>query len=90
MGEGSRDMAQYVGVGCLMAIAGFFSGGMIAVLLAKVVSMARGCTPETGLPACDFQYFWIPGILLGAVSLPWLTIRALRRSRASADHTDRS
>ena len=73
----------------MMTVAGFFSGGMIAVLIAKFVGMARGCTPMTGTPACDWHIYLLTGVVLGAITLPWLTINALRRSGADQQHTDR-
>ena len=83
------DRARYVGLGCLMTVAGFFSGGMIAVLVAKIVGMARGCTPMAGTPACDWHIYLLVGVVAGAISLPWLTIRALRRSGAAEHNSDR-
>ena len=86
--RGSR-IAQYVGVGCLTTVAGLFGGGMIAVLIARLVSGLRGCRPPEGLPACDHLYYWVPGMILGAILLPTMTIRALRRSNAEAEHSAR-
>ena len=71
--------ARRIGVGCFMTFIGFWSGGMIGVLLAKAVGAARRCTPPDGLPACDWYYFALGGMLLGAVSLPVLVLRRLRR-----------
>jgi hypothetical protein len=81
--------ARYVGVGCLMAVAGLFSGGMIAVLAAKFVGLARGCTPPEGLPACDWHVYWLVGMVLGATTLPWLVIRRLRQSSAAPRNSER-
>ena len=71
-----------VGVGCLTAIAGFFGGGMIAVLIAKVVGSFRGCQPPEGLPACDWGSYMIVGALIGVVGLPLVSIIRLRSRRA--------
>jgi len=38
-------IARNVGVGCVTMFAGFFSGGMVAVLVAKFVGSTRGCRP---------------------------------------------
>ena len=42
--------ARYIGVGCVTAIAGLFSGGMIGVFVAKVVGSFRGCRAGAGAP----------------------------------------
>ena len=80
-----RDVA----IGCLTTMAGFFSGGMIAVLVAKVVGILTRCTPARGLPACDWHLYMLAGAALGAVSLPILTLRRLRRSDAESRHPER-
>ncbi len=71
--------ARRIGVGCFTAFIGFWSGGMIGVLVAKAVGAARRCTAPEGLPACDWYYFALGGMLLGAVTLPVLVLRRLRR-----------
>jgi hypothetical protein len=63
-----------------MAVAGFFSGAMIGVLIGKLVGIARRCTPEPGLPVCDWHLFALAGGVLGAVSLPMLVLWRLRQS----------
>jgi hypothetical protein len=72
----------YLGVGCLMAVIGFTGGGMIAVLVAKVVGAIRGCTPaaETGAP-CAWTTFWAWGALIGLIVLPSIGIWRMRRGR---------
>ena len=82
--------AQYIGVGCFTAFAGAFSGGMIMVMVAKVVGMARRCTPAEGLPACDWHLFAMTGMFLGAISLPILVLRRLRASVTSKGESERS
>jgi hypothetical protein len=52
---------------------------MIGVLVAKAVGAARRCTAPEGLPACDWYYFALGGMLIGAVSLPVLVLRRLSR-----------
>ena len=83
------ERGRYVGLGCLMTVAGFFSGGMIGALVAKLVGMARGCTPMAGTPACDWHVYLLVGGLAGALTLPWLTINAVRRSGADEQNPDR-
>ncbi len=77
--ERGEIIARNVGVGCITTMAGFFSGGMIAVLIAKFVGSAQGCQPPEGLPACNWWMYAGVGALLGAVSLPVLALRRLNR-----------
>jgi hypothetical protein len=72
----------YLGVGCITFVSGFFGGGMIAVLIAKIVGAAQSCTPdkETGAPCNWFTYAMI-GALVGAVLFPTVATMLLRRSR---------
>jgi hypothetical protein len=74
-------VARNVGVGCLTTVAGFFSGGMIAVLIGKFVGMLQRCEPPEGLPACNWWVYAGIGALLGAVTLPVLALRRLNRGR---------
>jgi hypothetical protein len=72
----------YLGVGCITLFSGFFGGGMIAVLVAKIVGAARSCTPdaETGAPCNWFNYAMV-GALAGMVLFPTIATLLLRRSR---------
>jgi hypothetical protein len=72
----------YLGVGCITFVSGFFGGGMIAVLIAKVVGAAQGCTPaaETGAP-CNWFNYAVVGALAGMVLFPATAVLLLRRSR---------
>ena len=72
--------ARYVGVGCVTAMAGVFSGGMVGVLVAKMVGSFRGCKPEPELPACDWHVYAGIGMLIGLLTLPVLALSRLRRS----------
>ncbi|HEX8850168.1 MAG TPA: hypothetical protein VF761_11605 [Gemmatimonadaceae bacterium] len=74
-------------VGCLTFVVGFFGGGMIAVLVAKGVDMARRCTPVEGLPACGWQYYMLIGGVLGAIFLPTMVLMKLRRGSAATRNT---
>src|SRR5450830_1039236 len=55
-GATSEGVWPYLGVGCLSAVAGLAGGGMIAVLVAKIVGGAMRCQAdaETGAP-CDWS-----------------------------------
>ncbi len=75
---------SYIGVGCLTAPIGFFGGGMIAVLIAKLVSSIQNCTAPEGLPACNTFEFLVPGALIGLVGLPLLSVWRLHVGRKKA------
>ena len=77
--QNEHRTAQFIGVGCVTAVAGFFSGGMIGVFIAKIVGSARGCQPDTGLPACDWHVYAGVGMLIGVLTLPALALNRLRR-----------
>jgi hypothetical protein len=80
-----RDLvrARNIGIGCLTTLIGFWSGGMIAVLLGRLVEAVRGSAACEGLPICNWYIYAGIGAALGAVSLPLLVLRRLRR-RSSA------
>ena len=67
-------------IGCLMMVPGFFGGGMVGALVAKVVGSMRECAPPEGYPACDVWSFVVPGGLIGIVLLPSLVLWRLRRT----------
>jgi hypothetical protein len=74
-------VARNIGVGCMTTVAGFFSGGMIAVLVAKFVGSMQGCKPPQGLPACNWWVYAGIGAVVGALTLPVLALRRLSRPR---------
>jgi hypothetical protein len=74
-------IARNLGVGCITTFAGFFSGGMVAVLIAKFVGSMRGCRPVEGLPACNWWVYAGVGAVLGALTLPALALRRLNRRK---------
>lgn len=76
---GDGPGANRVAVGCVMAVAGFFSGAMVAVLVARFYSSATHCQYSAELPACDWQDFAGGGGLIGLVTLPALVLWRLRR-----------
>ena len=86
-GTGEPERAQdsraaYFGIGCLTAIAGFAGGGMIAVLVAKIVGALSRCVSdaETGAP-CSWTTYWFRGALLGMIALPAIALWRFRRGR---------
>jgi hypothetical protein len=74
-------VARNIGVGCVTLVAGFFSGGMIAVLVGKFVGSMQGCKPPEGLPACNWWVYAGIGAIVGALTLPVLALRRLSRAR---------
>jgi hypothetical protein len=72
-------IARNIGVGCITTIAGFFSGGMIAVLIAKFVGGIQGCRPPEGLPACNWWVYAGTGAVIGALTLPVLALSRLNK-----------
>lgn len=80
--------ARYVGVGCVTAVAGFFSGGMIGVFVAKMVGSIRGCQPAAELPACDWHVYAGIGMLIGVLTLPVIALIKLRRGDSAASKSD--
>lgn len=81
--EADLARARRIGVGCFTTFIGFASGGMVGVLVGKVVGNLRRCVPIEGTPACDWYYFALAGMIVGAVTLPILALRRLRRSDAA-------
>ena len=80
--------SRYVGVGCVTAIGGLFSGGMIGVLIAKIVGSFRGCQPAPELPACDWHVYAGVGMLIGILTLPVMALSRLRRGDRKAAKQD--
>ena len=80
---------EYLGVGCLTVAAGFACGGMISVLIAKIVGAATKCTSdaETGAP-CNWFTYAVFGAIIGAFVLPVVSIWSLRRTRRRAAMAD--
>jgi hypothetical protein len=74
-------VARNIGVGCVTTVAGFFSGGMIAVLVAKFVGSMQGCKPPEGLPACNWWVYAGIGAVVGVITLPVVALRRLSRTR---------
>jgi hypothetical protein len=74
-------IARNIGVGCITTFAGFFSGGMVGVLVAKVVGVMQGCKPAEGLPACNWWVYAGVGAVLGALTLPVLALSRLNRRK---------
>jgi hypothetical protein len=80
--DGRVSAGALVGAGCFSAIAGFFGGGMMAVLVAKIVGSVRGCQPPEGIPACNWGQYAMVGMIAGVVLLPLVSIIRLTSRRS--------
>jgi hypothetical protein len=65
-------------IGCFMAFIGFFSGGMVGVLISKGVAFLTRAPSCDGIPTCNWYIYMAVGGAIGAISLPWLVVGALR------------
>jgi len=69
----------------MTAIAGLVAGGMIAVLLAKIVGSLQGCKPDAGTGApCNWSAYWTWGARIGLFLLPTVVIMRMRKARAAS------
>jgi hypothetical protein len=84
-GETKDGVWPYLGVGCLSAVVGLAGGGMIAVLIAKIVGGITGCrsAAETGAP-CDWNIYWTWGARIGVVLVPIIVLWRMRKSRTAS------
>jgi hypothetical protein len=81
--EAKDRTATYVGVGCFTAFAGWWSGAMIAVLVAKIVGAMQRCPAgERGEP-CNWYVYALAGAVIGAITLPIIALRRLRSGDAA-------
>lgn len=71
-------LSRQVAIGCFMAVIGFFSAGMIGVLVSKAVAFFTKAPKCDGIPTCDWYIYMLVGGALGALTLPWLVVSALR------------
>jgi hypothetical protein len=81
-GDPNEGIWPYLGIGCITTVSGFFGGGMIAVLIAKIIGAAQGCTPdkETGAP-CNWFTYAVAGACIGMVLFPSTAVWLFRRGR---------
>ena len=77
--EEAIALGRTVGLGCFTAVIGFFSGGMVAVLVGRIVDWFRKAPGCEGLPVCNWYVYVGIGGVVGAVSLPTLILRRLRQ-----------
>jgi hypothetical protein len=71
------------------AIVGYFAGGMIGALAAKVVGSMQSCKPAPDLPACNLDTFWAVGSGVGLLLLPSLIVWRMWQSDAARRQSQR-
>ena len=76
--------SRNIGVGCVTAVAGFFSGGMVGVFIAKIVGSTQRCEPSEGVPACNWPVYAVIGMVIGMLTLPTLVLWRLTRRPADS------
>ena len=89
LSDEDRKSRRYrnVGVGCFTTIMGFFGGGMIAVLIAKIVSQALQEPQCEGLPTCNWLTWAARGGVLGMIILPTVSVWRLKSGDAAHDRS---
>ncbi|MBL8995840.1 MAG: hypothetical protein KJZ74_13285 [Gemmatimonadales bacterium] len=79
---------RVVAIGCFMAWIGAFSGAMVGVLVSKSVAWLAKAPRCDGIPSCDWYIYAAVGGAIGALTLPWLVVSALRRPPAPPESPD--
>lgn len=79
---------RVVAIGCFMAWIGGFSGSMVGVLVSKGVAYLTRAPRCDGIPTCDWYIYAAVGGAIGALTLPWLVVSALRRPPAPTGTPD--
>lgn len=78
-------VGRNIGVGCFTFFIGAVTGSMLGVAVGKAAGFFTRCTPEPGLPACNWWVFAGYGAAIGAVTLPMFALWRLRRADRAAD-----
>lgn len=73
--------ARRVAIGCFMAWIGFLSFGMIGALVSRFMAFVTRATTCPDVPACNWHVYVGVGGLIGAISLPWLVVRAMGKPK---------
>jgi hypothetical protein len=85
----SESKLSYVGVGCVGAVVGLVGGGMIAVMISKIVGGLTHCAAEadSGAP-CNWTDYWTWGARIGFFLVPAVSIFLLRRGRRRSHNSE--
>lgn len=78
-------VGRNIGVGCFTFFIGAVSGSMTGVGIGKLMGFFNRCTPEPGLPACEWWVYAGYGAAIGAVTLPVVVLWRLRLADRAAD-----
>ncbi|MBA3918878.1 MAG: hypothetical protein K2Y26_06910 [Gemmatimonadaceae bacterium] len=78
-------VGRNIGVGCFTFFIGAVSGSMTGVGIGKLMGFFNRCTPEPGLPACEWWVYAGYGAAIGAVTLPIVALWRLRLADRAAD-----
>lgn len=65
------------GLGCFTFVIGAFSGGMVAVLIGRIVAALSKAPSCEGLPICNWYVYAGVGALVGVLSLLVLVLRRI-------------
>jgi hypothetical protein len=87
--EVERRRGRNIGVGCLTAIGGWFSGAMVGVLVSKAVAFLTQAPSCPQIPTCNWHVYALVGGVIGVLTLPTVTLMRLRRGDAVADISER-
>lgn len=73
----------------MTAVVGFFGSAMIAVLIAKIVGYAVGCSADTDTGApCNWLTYAVRGGLIGLIVVPSIVISRMRRVRSASRNSE--
>lgn len=78
-------VGRNIGVGCFTFFIGAVSGSMTGVGIGKLMGFFNRCTPEPGLPACEWWVYAGYGAAIGALTLPIVALWRLRLADRAAD-----
>jgi hypothetical protein len=82
---GEDRTGRNIGVGCFTFFIGAVSGAMSGVGIGKLLGFFNRCTPEPGLPACEWWVYAGWGAAIGAVTLPVFSLWRLKRRDQAED-----
>ncbi|HEU4628673.1 MAG TPA: hypothetical protein VFS08_02980 [Gemmatimonadaceae bacterium] len=81
------------GFGCATVLGGWFGGGIIAIMVLKILSFFTRVGNCNDLPVpCNWYKFAFAGAVVGAIGLPGVLLWKMRRrppGEPGNDHTDR-
>jgi hypothetical protein len=77
--EETLRLGRNIGLGCFMTFIGGMSGGMVGVLVGKIIEGVKRAPSCEGLPVCNWYVYAGIGAAVGLVSLPVLVLMRLRR-----------